>query len=206
MFYSVRIPKWFINLNKSLVWKITSTEKILYLSFDDGPHEMVTTFVLNELKRFNAKATFFCIGKNVKAHPDVYARIIDEGHAVGNHTFNHLNGWKTKSEKYVSDIKDAAQYINSKLFRPPYGKVSRAEAKELRSNFNYKIIMWHILSADFDEKISPQKCLQNVMHYVKQGSIIVFHDSLKAWPRMSFALPRMLKYFTDKGYRFETIQ
>jgi peptidoglycan/xylan/chitin deacetylase (PgdA/CDA1 family) len=205
MFYTPYIPAWFAKLNSSMVWKIDTTAKELYLTFDDGPHETATPFVLDQLRQYNAKATFFCIGKNVKAHPAIYERILNEGHAVGNHTFNHLNGWKTNNKLYINDIAEAAKYIDAGLFRPPYGKISPFVAKLLRTKLNYKIIMWHVLSGDFDERISPQKCFENVFLYSKQGSIIVFHDSTKAWERMSNTLPKVLKHFRNKGFIFKTI-
>ena len=206
MFYTPYIPSWFIKLNPSMVWTIPTKEKELYLTFDDGPHEIATPFVLDQLKEHNAKATFFCVGKNVKSHPEIYKRILDEGHTPGNHTFNHLNGWKTKNNIYVRDIAEAANYIDSKLFRPPYGRVSPFVSKMLRNKLHYKIIMWHILSGDFDEKLSMQKCAENVLLYAKPGSIIVFHDSSKAWKRMSFALPKILQYYSNEGFTFKAIE
>ncbi len=206
MFYTVSIPWWFRKLNSSRAWNIITNEKQLYLSFDDGPHETATPFVLDNLKQYNARATFFCIGKNVKAYPKIYERILDEGHATGNHTFNHLDGWKTKNDLYINDIADAAKYIDSKLFRPPYGKVSPSVSKVLRNKLDYKIIMWHILSGDFDKKLSPQKCAENVLLNAKPGSIIVFHDSKKAWEKMSYALPQVLEFFSCEGYSFNAIK
>jgi peptidoglycan/xylan/chitin deacetylase (PgdA/CDA1 family) len=205
MFYLTRIPIWFRKLNSSLVWSIPANEKELYLTFDDGPHETATPFALDQLKHYNAKATFFCLGKNVKTSRGIYNRIISEGHAVGNHTFNHLDGWKTKNDLYMNDVMEAAKYIDSKLFRPPYGKISPLAAKMLRKKLNYKIIMWDILSADFDAKLSPQKCAENVILNAKPGSIIVFHDSTKAWERMSYSLPRILDHFSGSGYSFKRI-
>ena len=205
MFYAVKIPKWFSRLNKKFVWNISTKEKNLYLTFDDGPHETATPFVLDELKRYNAKATFFCLGKNVKEHPEIYARILNEGHAIGNHTFNHLNGLKTKRNIYINDINLAAQYINSKLFRPPYGRIHRKTANVLRKNFGYIIVMWEVLSGDFDQTISPQKILKNVTDKSEAGSIIVFHDSAKAFTALSFTLPQVLKQFTEKGFAFKSI-
>jgi peptidoglycan/xylan/chitin deacetylase (PgdA/CDA1 family) len=204
MFYTVRIPQWFSRLNSSLVWNIPTTEKELYLSFDDGPTETATPFVLDQLKSHNAKATFFCLGNNVKAHPKIYERILDEGHVVGNHTFSHPNGWKTNNKRYMKDIAEAAKYIDSKLFRPPYGKISPFVSRLLRS-MNYKIIMWEIVSGDFDTKLSPQKCMENVLLTSKPGSIIVFHDSDKAWERMNYALPKCLQYFSERGFNFKAI-
>ena len=206
MFYAVKIPKWLSRFSKKFVWNISTKEKNLYLSFDDGPHEIATPFVLDELKKHNAKATFFCLGKNVKEHPEIYARILSEGHAVGNHTFNHLNGLKTKRNIYIDDIKLAAQYINSKLFRPPYGRISIKTANILRKDFGYRIVMWEVLSGDFDQNILPEKVLKNVISKTKAGSIIVFHDSAKAFTALSFALPEVLKLFTEKGFVFKTIQ
>lgn len=205
MFYTVRIPAWFMKLNSKLVWKIPTTEKILYLTFDDGPHETATPFVLDVLKQFNAKATFFCLGKNVKSHPDIYQRIINEGHATGNHTYNHLNGWKEKKEKYINDINDAAEYINSKLFRPPYGRISPFVLKTLCDKLGYKIIMWHVLSGDFDESNTPENCAENVIQNAANGSIIVFHDSEKAWRSLRFALPEVLKEFSAKEFTFKSL-
>jgi peptidoglycan/xylan/chitin deacetylase (PgdA/CDA1 family) len=205
MFYAVRIPEWFRKLNSSLIWKISTKEKILYLTFDDGPHETATPFVLDQLKKYNAQATFFCLGKNVASHPEIYQRILDEGHATGNHTFNHLNGWKVNNKEYLNDTERAASYIKSKLFRPPYGKISPSLSKKLRLQFEYKIIMWHVLSGDFDESISPEKCFNNVVNNAEAGSVIVFHDSKKAWNSLSVALPQVLKKFTASGFLFRSI-
>ena len=205
MFYTATIPSWFMKLNPSLVWKIPTEKKELFLTFDDGPHETVTPFILGQLKKYNAKATFFCIGKNVKHYPNVYEQILNDGHAVGNHTFDHTNGWKAKNGAYINSIVEAAKYIDSKLFRPPYGKISPFVSKVLRKKLGYRIIMWNVLSADFDENISPQKCTENVLLHTKPGSIIVFHDSTKAWERMSISLPKILSHFTEKGFVFKAI-
>jgi peptidoglycan/xylan/chitin deacetylase (PgdA/CDA1 family) len=199
------IPSWFSKLNSSMVWSIPTKEKELYLTFDDGPHETATPFVLDQLKQYNAKATFFCLGKNVKSYPKIYERILDEGHSAGNHTFNHTNGWQANNDEYVDSIIEAAKYIDSKLFRPPYGKISPFVSKLIRKKFGYKIIMWNVLSADFDENLLPQKCAENVLLYSKPGSIIVFHDSTKAWNRMSFSLPKILHHFTEQGFSFKAI-
>src|SRR5690348_14899891 len=206
MFYAVRIPSWFSKLNSSLVWKIPTKEKILYLSFDDGPHETATPFVLDELRKYNAKATFFCLGKNVQSYPEIYQRILNEGHATGNHTFNHLNAWQVKHEEYINDVKHAEQFIQSKFFRPPYGRMYPRLSKTLRTQLNYKIIMWHVLSGDFDEGIAPERCLNNILKKAQKGSIIVFHDSTKASNNLQFALPEVLKNFTEKGFVFKSLQ
>ena len=210
--YLVKTPFIIKKIFSSFVWDIPTEEKIIYLSFDDGPHETATPFVLDQLKKYNAKATFFCIGKNVVLYPDIYQRIIEEDHAVGNHTYHHLNGWKTNDKIYLNDIKEASAIIQSNLFRPPYGRIKRSQWSIVNSQSfsNYQspfnIIMWDVLSGDFDTKLSPEKCLQHVLDYTKQGSIIVFHDSTKAWDRMSYALPRVLAYFSEKGYVFKAIK
>jgi peptidoglycan/xylan/chitin deacetylase (PgdA/CDA1 family) len=194
--------KWF----SKCVWEIPSQEKVIYLTFDDGPHPEATSFVLNTLKDYNAKATFFCIGKNVLDQPDLYERIITEGHAVGNHTFNHLNGWKTADSVYMENIAKAKKYIDSSLFRPPYGKITPFQLRLLaKEKFKLTPIMWTVLSGDFDAKLSKESCLENVLTAANNGSIIVFHDSQKALVNLQFALPKVLNYFKQKGFRFEKI-
>ena len=190
------------------VWKIPTKQKNIYLTFDDGPHETATPFVLNELEKYNAKATFFCIGKNVVEHSTIFKQIINKGHSVGNHTFNHLNGWKTDDGIYVENILQADKIIQSNLFRPPYGRIKKSQFKKLTSqisNSKFQTIMWSVLSGDFDVHLSPQKCLSNVIRSAESGSIIVFHESDKAFNRMSFALPHVLEYFSNKGYSFKSI-
>lgn len=210
MWYVVKTPWWLKKLYPTLTWQMPSNEKVLYLTFDDGPNEKVTPFVLNQLKEFDAKATFFCIGKNVVCNPDICREIIDAGHSIGNHTFDHLNGWKTNDKTYVDNILKARKYIDSNLFRPPYGRITKFQAKVLQDEKenqarNFKVIMWTVLSGDFDLKISPQKCLDNVLKNSSEGSIIVFHDSTKAYANMSFALPKALEHFGKKGFRFEKL-
>lgn len=169
--------------------------KAVYLTFDDGPHPEATPFVLDQLQRYNAKATFFCIGKNVVEHPDIYQRILEEGHTTGNHTHNHLNGWKTGTDKYLENIFEARKYIDSPLFRPPYGRITPFQIKQVKQRIpGAKIIMWDVLSADFDTEITGETCVQNVVFKLQPGSIIVFHDSTKAWDRLSYALPRVLEF------------
>lgn len=192
----------------SFHWRIKTGEKVLYLTFDDGPHPTVTPFVLDELMKYNAKATFFCLGKNVVVHPEIYKRILDEGHSVGNHTHNHLNGWKTRNRTYLEDIGRASDHIDSPLFRPPYGKISPLQSKRLSSYMrkqNTKVVMWDVLSGDFDLNISPEYCAWNVIRTSKAGSIIVFHDSGKAFPRIKYALPKTLQFFSEKGFRFQSV-
>ena len=206
--YFIRTPGWLRKIYPAYTWKINTEEKILYLSFDDGPHPVATPFVLDELKNAGAKASFFCIGKNVINHPEIYRRILDEGHAVGNHTQNHLNGWKVPDADYLQDIAEAAKSIDSNLFRPPYGRITRFQSKYIAAAMrveNAFIIMWDVLSADFDETISAKQCTENILLNSRNGSIIVFHDSEKAWPRLKESLPGVLRYFSAAGYRFEKL-
>jgi peptidoglycan/xylan/chitin deacetylase (PgdA/CDA1 family) len=207
--YFIKTPWWLKKIYSSYLWSVDTKEKILYLTFDDGPHPVATPFVLDELKKYNAKATFFCIGKNVLAEHEIYKRILDEGHAVGNHTHNHFNGWKTKDDVYLADVSEAGKFIDSILFRPPYGRITFFQAKNIKSALKkpiVKIIMWDVISGDFDDSLTGQQCLQNVILNAGRGSIIVFHDSQKAFPRLEFFLPAVLNFFEKKGYRFEKLK
>ena len=196
----------------SLTWNIKTKKKEVYLTFDDGPDPEVTSWVLDQLKKHHAKATFFCIGKNIKKYPEIFSEIIFDGHSVGNHTQNHLKGWKTKTDIYIDNVlecnKTITQFnklkIKQQLFRPPYGKIKKSQATKIL-NKGYKIIMWDVLSADFDTTISKERCLQNVINNTKEGSIIVFHDSVKAAKKVKYALPQVLKTFSDKGFVFKGI-
>jgi len=208
MFYFVKTPGWLKRIYDSYIWSIPVNEKILYLTFDDGPHPEATPFVLKELKKHNALATFFCIGKNVVSYPGIYKQIINDGHSVGNHTYNHLNGWKTGNDDYLKDITLASHEIDSDLFRPPYGRITSFQAKNLKTVMNGKdpkVIMWDVLSGDFDTACTPQQCLSNVIFASTPGSIIIFHDSEKAFPRLEYTLPKVLHYFTQKGYLFKSL-
>lgn len=209
MRYFVKTPWLLKKIYSSYTWNITTEEKRLYLTFDDGPHPEITPFVLHELKKYNALATFFCIGKNVLAYPDVYKQILDEGHSVGNHTQNHLNGWKTPNDVYMKDVAEAANYIDSNLFRPPYGKITMFQARHLRAAMKgrkAKVIMWDVLSADFDTNVTKEQSLEFVILRSSPGSIIVFHDSEKAFSRLEYALPRMLHHFAENGYNFFSLE
>ena len=206
--YFVKTPSWLKAIYYKRQWHVNTKEKIIYLTFDDGPHPVATPFVLDELKKYNAKANFFCIGKNVAEQPEIYQRILNEGHRTGNHTQNHLNGWKTADAIYLKNIAEAAMYIDSELFRPPYGRIKASQAKKMDTVITVKdpkIIMWSVLSGDFDTGISGKKCRQNVVANTKAGSIVVFHDSEKAFSRLEYALPEVLKFFTEKGYKFEKL-
>lgn len=187
------------------VWDIPNNENKVFLTFDDGPIPEITEWTLEQLKKYDAKATFFCIGNNIEKHPDIFNNIITQGHALGNHTSNHLNGWKNSTEDYIENVKLCqSQITNPKsqilnLFRPPYGKIKPSQSRILRK-LGYKIIMWDILSYDFDQTITPEKCLDNVLKNVVNGSIIVFHDNVKSEQNLKFALPKTLAFLKEKGF------
>lgn len=206
----VKTSKLIKLLFPNYIWSIPNANKTIYLTFDDGPIPEVTEWVLTLLKAENIKATFFCIGDNISKHPLIFKRIIEEGHQIGNHTFNHLNGWKTKTENYISNFEKCEDSIetniekSSKIFRPPYGKIKPSQSLILRK-LGYKIIMWDVLSYDFDQQISKEKCLENVIQNTQSGSIIVFHDSLKAYHNLSYALPEAIKALKKKGFTFDVL-
>ena len=183
-----------------LIWEMPSEEKKIYLTFDDGPTSGVTDKLLEILNQYNAKATFFCIGKNVEAHPSLFLKTKEAGHCIGNHTWDHMNGKKVGNQDYLLSIQKAQNLINSAYFRPPYGRIKKAEAATISKA--YKIIMWSVLSGDFKLDRSKEACLKTVLKKTRPGSIIVFHDSLKAADKMLYAVPRVLEYFTTKGYKF----
>lgn len=186
-----------------LIWRFSVSEKKIYLTFDDGPIPEITPWVLSVLEKYQIKATFFCIGDNVKKHPEVYQEILTKGHAVGNHTFNHIKGWNFSTEAYIENTKECAALVNSNLFRPPYGRIKKSQIKALLPN--YKIIMWDVLSQDYDKLISKEKVYRNVINGARNGSIIVFHDSLKAAERLKYALPKSIEYLLKRGFVFDSI-
>jgi len=185
------------------VWDLPNNENKIYLTFDDGPTPEITLYVLNVLKKHNIKATFFCVGNNVKKHPQLFQKIKADGHSFGNHTYSHTNGWKNDDNAYIEDVEKCEKAFESKLFRPPYGKIKKSQAKVI--NQAHKIIMWDVLSGDFDIKTPPEKCLENVVGNVKSGSIIVFHDSIKAFANLQYTLPKAIEYLLDKGFVFDKI-
>ncbi len=202
--YLIKTPWLLKALYPGFLWDKKDNSKCIYLTFDDGPIPEVTPFVLKTLAQFNAKATFFCIGDNIRKHPDVFDQVKSEGHAIGNHTFNHLKGWATEDAAYTDNFLQADKLINSNLFRPPYGRIKRSQAKLLRSiKPDVKIAMWNVLSADFDVNVRPEKCLDNVIKNTGNGDIVLFHDSLKARERMEYALPRALEHWHQQGYIFK---
>lgn len=210
------------------VWDIPTTNKTIYLTFDDGPTPEITDWTLNTLKEFNAKATFFCIGNNIEKHPEIFQNILKDGHSIGNHTHNHLKGWKTKTKDYLKNIEDAQNSIENEtchtesfdsaqdklgrsaelriqnMFRPPYGQITPKQGKKLIA-LDYKIVMWDVLSFDWDNHVTEETCLNNVISKTEKGSVIVFHDSVKASKNMKYALPKVLEHFSNQNYTFSAI-
>jgi len=190
--------------DKNIHWEVKTQEKILYYTFDDGPIPELTPKVLQILKKYNAKATFFMVADNIQKHKDVYQQVIDEGHVIGNHSYNHVKGWKLSDKEYYDNIEQANKIINSKLFRPPYGQITPKQIKELSKK--YHIILWSVLSGDYDKKTSPEKCLNNIIRNAKKGSIIVLHDNIKAETNLLFALEESLFHYSKLGYRFHNLE
>ncbi len=210
--YFIKTPKFVTWLYPKRIWAFSRKENTVYLTFDDGPIPEITLWVLEELKKYNAKATFFCIGDNIKKNPEIFRKLLSEGHSVGNHTFNHLNGWRTNTSEYLKNILKCEEALNSEpriqnsesVFRPPYGKMTSKQSKALQKK-GYKIIMWDVLSRDYDATISKEKCLQNVLKNINTGSIVVFHDSIKAEKNLRFVLPNVLEYISEKGWKCNSI-
>lgn len=191
-----RPPKFIKRMFPGLVWNMEN-KRAIYITFDDGPHREITPWVLDMLRKYDAKATFFCIGKNAEQNPDLVARIREEGHAMGNHTYSHCKGWGTKSGPYVEDVDLANSYLHSNLFRPPYGRMSREQSRRISER--YHIIMWDILSRDYSRIVSHRRCVREVLPHLRGGSIIAFHDSLKASRNMRYTLPRLLAEAQKQG-------
>jgi peptidoglycan/xylan/chitin deacetylase (PgdA/CDA1 family) len=198
--YLIKSPFWLQWLYPASIWHKSRAHKCIYLTFDDGPIPDVTPFVLETLKTFGARATFFCIGDNVRKHPEIFERLVQEGHRVGNHTFNHLRGWDTDDHVYLENVQQCTDLVGSDLFRPPYGRAKKTQYSMLKTQ--YSVIMWDVLSGDFDAGLKPEKCLKNVLKYTQNGSIVVFHDSIKAFPRLEYTLPRALDVWKKAGYEF----
>ncbi len=199
----VKSPSILKKIFPNLIWDIKTYEKKIYLTFDDGPHPDITPGVLEMLDKYKAKATFFCVGDNVRKHPDTYELILARGHKVGNHSYSHKNGWKISNDDYFDDIEKADKLIRSNLFRPPYGRITPSQIKHLKKN--YSIIMWSVLTYDYSKNVSKEQCLRNSIIKTKPGSIVVFHDSLKSANNLFYALPMFLKHFTDKGFVFSVL-
>ena len=206
----------------SMIWEMPKTkEKTIYLTFDDGPHPLITPLVLKMLRQYDAKATFFCIGNNVRQFPETFELLKKEGHSIGIHTYNHENGWKTSTNDYVKSFEDARQLIDSNLFRPPHGKIKRSQLKKLQTlnsqlytlnskhytlNSTLKIIAWTVIAYDWDHTLSHEDVYQNVIRNADDGAIVAFHDSLKAYDNMIAVLPRVLEYYKNKGFEFKAIK
>lgn len=204
-----RTPFFLPWLYPTLTWRMPAHDQTLYLTFDDGPVPGPTEFVLDTLREHDAKATFFCIGDNVRKHPHIFRKILDDGHAVGNHTFNHVNGWKYPVQYYIDNLKRCETQLQgemtvpvSRLFRPPYGRITR---KQIRALADYRIIMWDVLSVDYDRSLDAQACLRRTVKATRPGSIIVFHDSLKAEKNLVYVLPKLLTHFRAAGFQFKSI-
>jgi len=205
--YPVKIHTIFKSIFNKWIWSFNTDTKEIYLTFDDGPIPEITPWVLSILEKHNAKATFFCIGDNVRKNPEILNQIINKGHRVGNHTYNHLKGWNTNTKEYIENTLKAEEWLpthNKKLFRPPYGKITNKQSKEILK-LNYTIVMWDVLSADFDKNLSAESCIKNVLQNIQKGSIVVFHDSIKAFPRLKETLPKVLEELSKRGYCFKEI-
>jgi peptidoglycan/xylan/chitin deacetylase (PgdA/CDA1 family) len=205
MWYPVKTPFFIKSFFPKLLCSMPKAVKpTLYLSFDDGPNAEQSPWVLDILKKYQAKATFFCIGKKVEAHPEIVQQILEEGHRLGNHSYSHLNGWKSKNSAYIEDVERCAAIINTKLFRPPYGRIGLRQLTALQKK-NYQIVLWDVLSGDFDPKLSKEQCLKNVLQNSKNGSIIVFHDSAKAFEKLTYVLPLVLEHYQKLGFEFKSL-
>ena len=209
MFF-VRPPFLIQKIFSSLEWRLKSGESTIFLTFDDGPIPEVTPEVLNILKKYEIKATFFCVGDNIRKYPKIFERIIQEGHSVGNHTFNHIAGWNTDLISYKKNVNECENEfslhgVHTKLFRPPYGKITQSQIKHLRTQ-GYKIMMWDVLSYDFHPHVDGEKCLKNTLEYTRHGSIVVFHDNLKSKENVLYALPLYIENCIEKGFAFKTME
>jgi len=199
----VRIPALIKKLFYNIIWNIPGQTPTIYLTFGDGPIPELTPWILETLKKYEIKASFFCVGENVMKYPDLYNKIIQAGHSTGNHTYSHINGWHTGIKDYYNDIEKAGEYIESKLFRPPYGKIRSLQKKKIRKK--YKIVMWDVLSMDYDQSLSEWQVFENVIKHARPGSLVVFHDNVKAEEKLKFVLPKVIEHYLYKGYIFKAI-
>jgi peptidoglycan/xylan/chitin deacetylase (PgdA/CDA1 family) len=204
--FLVKTPWWLKKLYPGCLWDMKDKEKKLYITFDDGPHPTITPFVMDQLNKHNAKATFFCIGENVEKNPEAFELYKQHGHSTGNHTQHHINGWKSSDEVYLNDITEASKSVDSTLFRPPYGRMKKSQVKKiLQKDPKMKIVMWNILAGDWVPELTPEKCYRRIKKKINAGDIIVLHESDKSWERMSYVLPRLLEDFSRLGYTFHAI-
>jgi peptidoglycan/xylan/chitin deacetylase (PgdA/CDA1 family) len=199
-----RPPKLLQSLLPQCFWNLPNRQNKIYLTFDDGPTPEVLPFILKTLDVYKVSATFFCVGENIQKHPDLAKEILKRNHVIGNHTFNHISGWRTKNKTYFENVDACQKVYKSKLFRPPYGRLRASQANELRKK--YKIIMWDVLSYDYDKKVLPQTCFRNVIDATKSGSVIVFHDNVKALKNLEYALPRSIDFLLKKDFAFDVIK
>lgn len=201
--YFVHAPfflRWYYS---HVTWNRSRHEKDLYLTFDDGPIPEITPWILDLLAELNVKATFFCVGENIEKYPTLFARIVADGHQIGNHTYSHIKGWDCTTSEYLENVSRCQKLTKTKLFRPPYARATKTQIAALKDDF--ELVYWDVLSGDFDLGLTPQKCYENVIKYSKNGSIIVFHDNVKAIPRLQYALPKAIKYLLQQGYRFKLL-
>jgi peptidoglycan/xylan/chitin deacetylase (PgdA/CDA1 family) len=199
----IRPPKFVRRLFPSYIWNFPEVADTVYLTFDDGPSPEVTPWVLDQLARYNAQATFFCLGKNVEMHPEVFEAIRQGGHAVGNHSYSHLKGWGMETGAYLRDVEFAESFIGGNLFRPPYARIGPNQARVLSER--YKIIMWNVLSRDYSRRLSEKACARGVIKHLRPGDIVVFHDSRKSAKNLWYALPVTLQYIYSKGWKCKAI-
>ena len=199
----IKTPSFIRYIFPSLIWNKLKSRKTIYLTFDDGPHSDLSNFILDELKKYQAKATFFYLGRQVEKYPKIFERCVNENHQIGNHTYSHLNGWATNNKKYYKDINKASKLINSDLFRPPYGRIKMSQIKHLKKH--YKIVMWDVLSWDFDENTCSKECFKNIVKNTSSGSIIVLHENEKSYKNVKEVLPKILNYFSSKGFTFDVL-
>ena len=205
MSWKVQPPVILRSLFPGATWRKSNVGKTLYLTFDDGPVEKETSWVIDLLGEYNIKATFFCVGENAHLHPHLVQELINQGHSVGNHAYNHLPAWKCSRPDYFDNIEKARPFIPGNLFRPPHGQLYPWYMPELKRRFS-DVVMWDVLSMDYDNSVSKEQVLSNVMDNVRDGSILVFHDSKKAWDRLTYALPKSLDQLLKQGYRFEVLK
>ena len=199
----IKSPKILQRLFDDFLWKIETNEKVIYLTFDDGPHHVITPWIIDLMNQYNAKGTFFLIGDAVKRNPELYQLYKTNGHQIGNHTYRHINGLRSRKKNYLEEIAQCAEFVDSSLFRPPYGQINLRSIREIKKK--YKVVMWDVLSWDFDTKTSSKICLSNVINCSKEGSIVVFHENEKSMKNIMYALPKVLEHFTKLGYQFKAI-
>jgi peptidoglycan/xylan/chitin deacetylase (PgdA/CDA1 family) len=201
--YPIKTPKVIQSLFPNFLWSMSTEEKALYLTFDDGPIPEVTPWVIKTLEQYDAEATFFCVGENIERYPAIFEMLKESGHTLGNHTYNHISGWQSDNIPYYHNVRHCAHLVKSALFRPPYGRLRPRQMQFLQRH--YRIVMWDVLSADFDKKTTPEQCLNNVVSRSQPGSIVVFHDSIKSKANLEYALPRVLEHFTALDYKFRKL-